>query len=143
MTATAKGTPRTRPSQRARTVPAAVPAAPPRPVVLRFTSEPAEAAEQVPEEREPLFYIDDVEYTIPVNPSSVIGREALHIMAEHGGGPVGMTLADDYIMTMMLGVEGFSALRSCKTLKKGDYPYLVSIITERAMGALEEDNPNP
>jgi hypothetical protein len=106
------------------------------PGVLRFSS-----SSDKPQEREPLFYIDDTEYTIPVDPSPSIGLEAIHIVSEGGGNPVAMAMADDYVMTQMLGEDGWAALRGCKTITAGDYRHLVKICSERAMGALEDPNP--
>lgn len=106
------------------------------PGVLRFSAESDE-----PEEREPLFYINDAEYTIPVEPGPGIGMEALHIIAEGGGSAVAMAMADDYVMTEMLGAEGWEALRGCKTVKRADMLHLIQVCTQKALGALE--NPNP
>jgi hypothetical protein len=119
---------------RARTVPAAA-IQPPQPAVLRFTSVADE-----PEEREPLFYIDDTEYTMLKNPSSTIGQEALHILAENGGSPLGQVMADDYVMTKMLGEEGYAALRACKTIKAADLAHLKQVVSQKALGALEGPN---
>jgi hypothetical protein len=107
--------------------------APAAPELLRFTSTTDE-----PEQREPLFYIDDTEYTILVNPPASIGQEALHILAEEGGGPLAQVMADDYVMTAMLGEEGYAALRACKTVKPAELAHLKEIITKKALGALEE-----
>jgi hypothetical protein len=107
--------------------------APAAPEVLRFTSTSDE-----PEQREPLFYIDDVEYTILVNPPASIAQEALHILAEAGGGPVGQIMADDYVMGEMLGEDGWAALRSCKTVKPEQLAHLKQEVVKKAMGALEE-----
>jgi len=125
---------------RARPVPRAIAAAPPPQAngVLRLTSTSDEE-----EAREPLFYIDDVEYTIPVEPPASIALEALHIVAEGGGSPVAQMMAEDYVMTEMLGEEGYAALRGCKTLKSADLRRVIEVCSERANAAMEEEgNPN-
>jgi hypothetical protein len=101
--------------------------------VLRFTSVPDEE-----EQREPLFYIDDVEYTIPVEPPAGIGLEAMHMIAQ--GGPAAGAAVEDYIMGEMLGEDGWAALRECRTLKMADYRRLVQVCTEKVMGAEEDPN---
>lgn len=108
------------------------------PAVLRLSSTSDE-----PEEREPLFYIDDVEYTIPVSPPASISLEAMHIIAEGGGSPAAQMAAEDYVMTEMLGEEGYAALRGCKTIKRHELRRVIEVISERANGALEdEEHPN-
>lgn len=115
--------------------------APPAPQItgpLRFSAESDE-----PEEREPLFFIDDHEYTIPVNPPASIALEALHIMAAGKGSVAASIEAEDYIMTEMLGEDGWAALRGCKTVKKHEMRHLIQVISERANSAMEDDgNPN-
>lgn len=109
------------------------PAAPAAPEVLRFTSTTGEV-----EQREPLFYIDDVEYTIPVDPSPTIGLEALHILSANGGGVIAQAMADDYVMTEMLGEDGYAALRGCKTVTSGELAQVIRIVSQKALGALED-----
>lgn len=107
----------------------------PAPAVLRFASVSDE-----PEEREALFYIDDTEYTVLVNPPASIGQEALHIIAEGGGSPVAQVMADDYVMSQMLGGEAYAALRACKTVKAGELAHLKQVVSRKALGALEDPN---
>jgi hypothetical protein len=103
--------------------------------VLRLTSEPTE-----PEVREALFYIDDVEYTIPVDPSPGIAAEAMAILADGQGSLVAQAMAEHYIMNELLGKEGWAALRHCPSLKKGDLQRVMTICRDKAMGALEDPN---
>lgn len=103
--------------------------------VLRLTSEP-----EGEEKREPLFYIDDREYTIPVEPPASIALTALDIMAS--GAPDAAARAERYVMTEMLGEDGWQALRSCKTLTLRDYRRLAQVCSEKVMGQLEEEAPN-
>jgi hypothetical protein len=129
MTSPAQSPRRRPPSRPLTTAPAA-------PAILRLSSQPAADAD----EREALFYIDDVEYTIPVNPPARIGINALHITATEGARAGAM--AEDYVMTEMLGADGWKALRNCKGLTMGDYKHLIQICTEKAMGTVEDDDPN-
>ena len=69
--------------------------------VIRFSSE----AEPKVSKRIPLFYIDDVAYTVPKDPSPSIGLKYLQIAHEESG-----DAATYYLMTTMLGEEGFQAL---------------------------------
>lgn len=122
--------------------------APGRPAVLRLTSEPAGE-----EEREPLFYIDDAEYTIPVVPVATTGLQATHLLAETraeliatGMAPLtaanlAMGVAQDYVLREMLGEEGYAALRACKTITGPQLQRLVEVCSEKAMGAMEAPNP--
>lgn len=111
--------------------PALPPAPPEPPGLLHFT-----AVSDEPEEREPLFYIDGTEYSIPLDPPATIAINATHIIAT--GGPSAGAMAEDYLMTEMLGEDGFAALRNCKTVKLDDYRHLVEVCTRRAMGQPEE-----
>ena len=120
--------------------PALPPAMPEPPGLLHFAS-----ADAQPEEREPLFYVDDAEYTIPVDPGPGIALEALHIMAGAAGAgdETAQAQAEDYILTQMLGEQGWADLRRCvreKIVSRKDFAYLTGVISERAMGAVESPN---
>jgi hypothetical protein len=123
--------PRARPARRPREIPAPLAET----GVLRLSSASSE-----PEEREPLFYIDDECFTIPVSPPASIGLEAMHMTAR--GGMAAAAATEDYIMSEMLGDEGWAALRACKTLKLADYRRLVQVCMEKAVGPQEDDAPN-
>jgi hypothetical protein len=52
-------------------------------------------------------------------------------------------VAQDFVMTEMLGEDGYAALRGCKTLKPSELRQVTQIISDRANGALEdEEGPN-
>jgi hypothetical protein len=117
--------------------PQALPAAPAEP--FRFSTE----AEPEAEEREPFFYIDDDEYTILSNPGPGIAIEAMHIMA--GGGPAAIVESDEYVMTEMLGEDGWAALRGVardRRITGRQLRAMIIEVTQKAMGALEEEGPN-
>ena len=97
------------------------------PRVLRFVS----AAEE-PEEREPLFYIDDREYTIPKVMRTNDALDCLHVFRTQGE-----LFATDYLLEKLLGEEAYTALRSYKGLTSDDLKQIVEVATERMMGAAE------
>ena len=144
MAATAKAGAKPRSVRDALPPPPGVPAGPPPAPApepsgpLRFSS-----ADDGEEKREPLFYVDDVEYTIPVEPSASIALESLHIIARGGGSLAAQMMAQDYVMTRMLGEDGWAALRGCKTVKKHELKHLIQVVTQKAMAELEdEESPN-
>lgn len=120
------------------------------PGVLRFSSSSAE-----PEEREPLFYIDDTEYTIPVEPSASIGLGAQDVLAEEReqllaagfdlktATMTAMGLAQKFVLQEMLGQDGYEALLGYKRLRRADLKRLMEVCSERAYAAMEdEESPN-
>jgi hypothetical protein len=111
---------------------------------LHFAA-PAKGAKPEPEEREALFYVGDTEYTILSDPGPGIALDARHIIAT--GGHAANAKAEDYVMTEMLGEQGWTDLRRYvreKLISRKDLNYLLKVVTEKAMGALEEDpDPNP
>ena len=121
------------------------PVAPPEPEPersgpLHFAA-PDKDAERVDDEREALFYVGNAEYTIPVDPGPGIGLEARHIVV--AGGPTGAAQAEDFVMTRMLGEDGWADMRRYvldKVIGREDFGYLIKVVTEKAMGALEVPN---
>ena len=95
-----------------------------------FTSDDDE-----PVEREPLFYIDDVAYTIPVRVGMDVAIEYLHRAAAVGGGGEGEALAADYLLTEMLGEEGYRALRTYKKLTAAQFAHVIAVCTRIALGS--------
>lgn len=93
----------------------------------------------VPElERIPMFYIGDREFTVLKDPPVSIGLEALHIIARGGGGMIAQTMADDYMMTEMLGEEGYAVYRQSPKLTREQRLWVKMRVTQLAMGALED-----
>lgn len=95
--------------------------------VLRLTRRTDRA-----EEREPLFYIDDVEYTILKRPSPNVGLQCLHLFRTQGDG-----VATDYVLAKLLGPEGYAALREYDDLTPPQYKQICQIAIKRALGSLE------
>jgi hypothetical protein len=71
--------------------------------ILHFSSEVEPNTEE--DKRIPLFFIDDVPYTVPKAPRQTIGLKYLQILHEEGEGE-----ATFFLMTEMLGEEGYQAL---------------------------------
>ena len=137
MAASANATPasKRKPASRKPAAPPTPPAAPDGP--LRFST-------ATPPEREPLFYIDGTEYTIPVKPPAHIGIEASKMVVEGDGSTRTGMEAEEFVMREMLGEEGFAALIACEHVSLDDYKHLLGIVTDRAMGRGEaEDEPAP
>lgn len=84
-------------------------------------------------EREPLFSIDEVEYTIPVEGGvpPAFGLEALQRFREGGVG------ADAWLAEAMLGAAGWRALRGCPDVDEGQMVAILQVIRDRALGPLE------
>lgn len=97
-----------------------------------------------PPEREPLFYIDGIEYTIPVKPPAHIGIEASKMVVEGDGSTRTGMDAEEFVMRKMLGSDEYDALIACEQVSLEDYKHLLTIVTDRAMGRAEtEDEPAP
>jgi hypothetical protein len=95
-----------------------------------------------PAERVPLFYIGDVEFTIPARPGANVALQYLHIgsgqecscIKPHGRGEAA---ANDYLLTELLGDDGYQALREYDDLQMADLAQLLTIAVQHTMGALE------
>jgi hypothetical protein len=85
-------------------------------------------------EREPLFSIDDVEYTIPVEGAvpPALGLESLEVARVNG-----QPHAEAWLAEMLLGSAGWRALRTCPDIEMGQMQAIMRIMRDRAMGALE------
>jgi hypothetical protein len=71
--------------------------------IIRFSSDAKPNPEA--EKRVPLFFIDDVPYTVPKKPNPVIGLTFLKLAHEEG-----VEEANYYLLMEMLGEEGYQAL---------------------------------
>jgi hypothetical protein len=71
--------------------------------ILRFSSEVKPDKKR--EQRVPLFYIDDVPYTVPRFPDPAVGLRYLKILHEDSDGE-----ATYFLLTTMLGEAGYNAL---------------------------------
>lgn len=83
-------------------------------------------------EREPLFSIDGVTYTIPKVISGSTALTMLKVAREEGEG-----LALAWVMEEVLGTEAFNALSACKTVTQAQIGAIMTVVRERAMAAME------
>lgn len=99
---------------------------------------PDDDGQEAEPERIPMFTIGGREYTVLLEPPTSIAVEALHIMAAGGGGPQAQLVADDYVMTQMLGEDAYAALRQSKKVTSAQRRWVSMEVSRRAMGALED-----
>ncbi len=91
------------------------------------------ANEDVVEERVPLFYIGDDEYTIPKNISRSVALQYLRRASE-----VGHELATAPLLIRVLGEDAYMALEESKGLTGEQMDKIVDIIVKEALGKQEE-----
>ncbi|GIH26074.1 hypothetical protein Aph01nite_43840 [Acrocarpospora phusangensis] len=99
------------------------------PMVVHFKTraEPAEV------ETEPLFYIDDVEYRIPVKLPVNLGLRYLRLIRQQG-----RDLAADWLLEQVLSEEGYEALANQDfDDDEEQFEHLFQIIERRALGQKE------
>ena len=100
------------------------------PEVIRLT--PADEGERVP-----LFYVGDDEYTIVARPQMEIGLTYLKLNRTPPGKGGGEDAAIYYLLTALLGQDGYDALSAFKGLRQDQFQKIVGIATQMALGALE------
>jgi len=88
--------------------------------------------DQADEERVPLFYIDDVEYTIPKRPRMNVGLQFLHLSRDQDD-----SAAMDYLLAKLLGEDGYRALREYDDLTAEQFQQITEIASRLTLGALE------
>src|ERR1700733_9429126 len=82
--------------------------------------------------REPIFTIDEVEYTAPAEVPPHMGLKYLHLMRTEGQG------AANYFMLMtVLGEEGYLALMNYEQLEQEEYDLVLKIATKKMIGPQE------
>jgi hypothetical protein len=91
------------------------------------------ADDEVVEERVPLFYIGDTEYTIPKEIPKGVALQYLRHAAE-----VGHELATAPLLVRVLGEDAYMALERSKGLKDDQLEQIVDIIIKLALGDQEE-----
>lgn len=94
---------------------------------LRLTSEPAEAPELVD-----LFEVDDVMYQVPRKPSASIALQYLEVAET-----LGPQAANLYVLREMLGVQGYNALSTCKSLTDAHLEWLIETVQGLVLGTIE------
>lgn len=95
--------------------------------VLRLSSNPKRA-----EERVPLFYIDDVEYSVAKRPGVNVGLQFMHLYRTEGE-----QSAVDYLLGKLLGDDGYRALREYDDLTAEQFQQICEIATKLTLGAME------
>lgn len=87
------------------------------------------ADEDVVEEREPLFYIGDTEYTVPLSIPMGAALEYLRIASERGE-----VFAAPPFLSRVLGEDAYRALEQAKGLTGDQLDRIVQRLIDRALG---------
>lgn len=84
------------------------------------------------EERVPLFYIDDVEYTVLKRPNANVGLKMLELLRTQGE-----PAAQAYVLSKLLGPDGYAALLDYDDLEPEHYAHICKVAARLALGSLE------
>lgn len=90
--------------------------------------------ESAPEAREPLFSIDDTEYTVPTEVRATMALEAMERTRTEGE-----PAATAWIMRELLGEEGWRVLRTSRAVSRSDLRTIMEICRQKVFGVLEEE----
>jgi hypothetical protein len=88
-----------------------------------------EANENVIEERVPLFYIGDTEYTIPKMIPTGAALQYLRVAGERGE-----QFAAPILLTRVLGEDAYQALEESKALEDEQLERIIEIVIDLALG---------
>jgi hypothetical protein len=92
------------------------------------------ADDDVEEERVPLFYIGDTEYTIPKHIPKGVALQYLRHASEGGH-----ELATAPLLIRVLGEDAYMALEQSKALKDDELERIIDIIVRQALGTQEKE----
>lgn len=92
------------------------------------------ANDEIEEQRVPIFYIGDTEYTVPASIPAGVALEYLRVSAA-----VGPDAASGVILTRVLGEEAYTALEQARGLTGDQLMQIVQLVVDQAMGALESE----
>ena len=92
-----------------------------------------DADEDVVEERVPLFYIGDDEYTIPKAIPTGAALQYLRIAGERGE-----QFAAPTLLTRVLGADAYEALESSKALDDEQLERIIKIVVDLSLGRKEK-----
>lgn len=92
------------------------------------------ADEDVPDERVPLFYIGDVEYTVPASVPVGMALEYLRV-AREAGAEVGAGA----LLSRALGEEAYLALEKSRGLTDEQLNQIIGIVLDLALGRSEKE----
>lgn len=84
--------------------------------------------------RRPLFYIDGVEHSIPVDVPGNLALQAIEWMAE-----LGDAMATRKLMIEVLGEESYRALVNCTSISKGEMQAIQQVIKDLVFGEQEQE----
>lgn len=84
--------------------------------------------------RQPLFYIGDKEYTIPVDVPGSLTLKALDMTADQGE-----IIATRWVMRQVLGDDGYQALLNAPNITKPELAAITKVIRELVFGEAEEE----
>lgn len=88
-------------------------------------------------ERDPLFYIDGVEYTIPSKVPASLGLRYLRVLREEGAAE-----AAGEMLERVLGTETYDALMECEAVDDEQMQRIMRIVEHKVMGQLESTTGN-
>lgn len=91
--------------------------------------------------RHPLIYIDGEPVTIPDEIPQNIAAEYLHIAASTADPGLAQARAQDYLLTAVLGEDGYRRLREYPHLKAQQFAWVVETCQQLTVGALETQVP--
>jgi len=92
-----------------------------------------DADEDVVEERVPLFYIGDTEYSIPKMIPTGAALQYLRIAGERGE-----QFAAPILLTRVLGEDAYQALEESKALEDEQLERIIKIVIDLALGRKEK-----
>lgn len=92
-----------------------------------------EADEDVVDERVPLFYIGDTEYTIPKEIPSGAALQYLRVAGERGE-----QFAAPILLTRVLGEDAYSALEESKGLTDKQLEQIIQLVVDLSLGRREK-----
>lgn len=92
-----------------------------------------EEAASLSDERVEVFTLDGVTYSAPAKPPANLGLRFLDFREEHGD-----DAAIQWLLRVMLGDEGWEALRDCEFLEPVQLLAVFQACAELALGALED-----
>jgi hypothetical protein len=110
-------------------------ARPPRAAAAGVDFEPIHIAadEDVPEERVPLFYIGDTEYSVPASIPAGAALEYLRVARE-----AGPEVGAGALLSRTLGDEAYQALERSRGLTDDQLNQIITIVLDLALGRAEK-----
>ncbi len=92
-----------------------------------------DADDTVTEERVPLFYIGDTEYTIPRDIPPGAALQYLRMAGERGE-----QYAAPILLTRVLGEDAYTALEQSKALKDDQLERIIKLVVDLSLGRAEK-----